>query len=199
MLAGKYPQSTGTRLSAPLMTWLAKGAIVPVTQPTEWVSLLKYPHKADGSLHICLDPKDLNKAIVQEHYKAPNLEEISHHLNGATCFSKLDAKDGFWSIHLDEKSSYLATFNTHRGRSRFLHVFQPQDTCVYGHTPEEHDWHLLELMQTAAQHGIVFNSSKCQMRQPQITFYGAVSTTKACSQIPPRSNPYKTSLQLNLH
>ena len=93
-----------------------KGVIVPVSKSTAWVSSLTYPRKPDGSLCICLNPKDLNKAIVQEHYKAPTLDEITHHLSRATCFSKLDAKDGFWSIHLDEDSSYLTTFNTHHGR-----------------------------------------------------------------------------------
>ena len=48
------------------------------------------------------------------------LDETSHHLSGATCFSRLDAKDAFWSIHLDEDSSHLTTFNTHHGRYRFL-------------------------------------------------------------------------------
>ena len=41
-----------------------KGVIAPVSRPTPWVSSLTYPHKPDGSLSICLDPKDLNKAIV---------------------------------------------------------------------------------------------------------------------------------------
>ena len=99
-----------------------KGVIAPVSQLTEWVSLLTYPHKPDGSLHICLYPKDLNKAIVLEHYKAPTLDEVSHHLSGAPCFNKLDAKDSFWSIQLDEKSSYLIMFNMHHGRYRFLHM-----------------------------------------------------------------------------
>ena len=70
----------------------------------------------------CLDPKDLNRAIVLEHYIAPTLDEISHQLSGATCFSKVNAKDSFWSIHLDEKSSYLTTFNMHHGRYRLLHM-----------------------------------------------------------------------------
>ena len=86
---------------------VTKGVIVPVSGPTEWVSLLTYPCKSDGSLHICLNPKDLGKAIVQEHYKAPTLDEISHCLCGATCFSKLNTKDGFWSINLDEKSTHI--------------------------------------------------------------------------------------------
>ena len=90
--------------------------ITPVTRPTEWVSSITYPTKPDDSLRICLDPQNLNKAIKREHYKAPTLEEISHQLSDTTIFSKLDAKNGFWSIHLDTPSSYLTTFNTHKGR-----------------------------------------------------------------------------------
>ena len=96
--------------------------ITLVTIPTEWVSSITFPRKPDGTLHICLDPRDLNKGIIREHYKAPTLEEISHKLAGATVFSKLDTKDGFWSIHLDDASSHLTTFNTHKGRCRFLRM-----------------------------------------------------------------------------
>ena len=35
----------------------------PVTAPTERVSSITYPTEPDGSLRICLDPRDLNKAI----------------------------------------------------------------------------------------------------------------------------------------
>ena len=55
-------------------------------------------------------------------------------LSGAKCFSKLDAKDGFWSIHLDEKSSYLTTFNMHHGR---YHV-----SCIYPSWSEDITGHL---------------------------------------------------------
>ena len=33
-------------------------------------------------------------------------------------------------------------------------------------------------MKTAKQHNIIYNRSPCQIRQPQITFYGAVFTAK---------------------
>ena len=130
------------------------------------------PHKPDGSLHICLDPRDLNKAIIRKYYKAPTLDEITHKLSGAKVFSKLDVKDGFWSIHLDTPSSYLTTFNTHKGHYWFLHmpfglkmsqdVFQMwmdqitnrlpgiiaihDDICVYGKDTTEHNNNLLQLM-----------------------------------------------------
>ena len=98
------------------------------------------PKKTDGTICIWLDPKDLNRVIIREHYKAPTLEEISHKLSGATIFSKLDAKDGFWSIDLDTPSFYLTTFNAHKGRYRFLCMpFWFEN--VTGHVPDEDGLH----------------------------------------------------------
>ena len=64
------------------MVW--QGIITKQTEPTPWVSSLTYPRKANGRLRICLDPKDLNKAIIHENHKAPTLEDIPHVLTGAT-------------------------------------------------------------------------------------------------------------------
>ena len=50
-----------------------------------------YPSKANLTLRICLDPKDINKTIIHEHYKAPTLEEITHRLAGSTTCTKVDA------------------------------------------------------------------------------------------------------------
>ena len=52
------------------------------------------------------------------------------------------------------------------------------DICVFGNTPEEHDEHCLCLIETAKDHGIIFNSAKCHIRQPQTAFYGAVSSAQ---------------------
>ena len=89
-------------------------------------------------------------------------------LNVTKTFFKLDTKDGFWSIHLDEASSYLTTFNTHKDRYWFLcflcspfrlkmsqDVFQMRmdqiidrlpgnlavhdDICVFSCSPEEYN------------------------------------------------------------
>ena len=60
-----------------------QGIITKQTEPTSWVSSLTYPKKANGKLRICLDPKDLNKAIICENHKAPTLKEIAHVLTGA--------------------------------------------------------------------------------------------------------------------
>ena len=38
------------------------GVIVPVTKPTPWISSMLAVPKKNGTIRICLDPKDLNKA-----------------------------------------------------------------------------------------------------------------------------------------
>ena len=72
--------------------------------------------KRNGSLHICLDPKDLNRAIQRHHYPLPTNEDIATRLYSAKLFTVVDVKNGFWHVVLDEQSSYLTTFYTPFGR-----------------------------------------------------------------------------------
>ncbi|KAG1704766.1 hypothetical protein GQR58_003952 [Nymphon striatum] len=69
--------------------------IRPVTEPSDWVSSITYVQKPDGSLRICLDPKDVNIALKRKQRHIPTLEELTHKFSNATVFSKLDAKSGY--------------------------------------------------------------------------------------------------------
>ena len=95
------------------------GVITKVSAPTVLVSIIMYSRKSNNELHICLDPRDLNRAIKRPHYNTPTPDEITHHLAGSRVFSKLDARHGYWYVSLDEPSSYLTTFNSPFGRYRF--------------------------------------------------------------------------------
>ena len=44
-----------------------------VDQPTEWVNSILMLEKPDGNLRICLDPKDLNRAVKREHFQLPTV------------------------------------------------------------------------------------------------------------------------------
>ena len=124
------------------------------------------------NFRICLDPKDLNKAVKRPHYRIPTLEEVTHKLAGSVMFSKLDARHGCWSVSLDEESRLLTTFNSPYGRYCFKRlpfgmnlsqdVFQERMDCiiekwpgtigiaddvgVFGRTEAEHDKNLHNLM-----------------------------------------------------
>ena len=60
--------------------------------------------------------------MKRENHSVPTVDSITPKLCGSTPFSKFDAKQGYWNIKLDGESSYLTTFNTHRGRYRFLRM-----------------------------------------------------------------------------
>ena len=49
---------------------VALSVISPVTQ-CDWVDIFPHlPQEAGWYLHICLNPQDLNKEVIWEHYKA---------------------------------------------------------------------------------------------------------------------------------
>ena len=83
-----------------------QGIITKVEESTPWISnmvaILK-PNK----LRLCIDPRDLNKAIKRPKYQMSTLEEILPTLTKAKAFTVLDAKDGFHQVKLDDVSSYL--------------------------------------------------------------------------------------------
>lgn len=91
-------------------------------EPTEWVNSIVCAEKSNGKLRICLDPRDLNKAIKREYYQLPTIEEITTRLAGAKIFSKLDANSGYWQIPLDPASQKLTTFNKPFGRYCFCRM-----------------------------------------------------------------------------
>ena len=53
-----------------------KGVLVPVIEPTAWVSQMAVVHKPSGKLRICIDPQPLNAALKREPYKLPVLDDV---------------------------------------------------------------------------------------------------------------------------
>ena len=99
---------------------LEAGVLKPVQEATPWINSFVLVEGNDQhgqhKLRICLDPTNLNKAIVCEPYHFKTLEDIAHLLADATIMTVLDCKRGYWHQQLDEESSYLTTFNTEFGR-----------------------------------------------------------------------------------
>ena len=94
--------------------------IVSVVEPTEWVSRMLVVGKPDGDVRICLDPSELNKAILRQHFAVPTVEQLFAKIGKAKYFCSLDAASGFYQIPLSDRASYLCTMATPKGRYRFL-------------------------------------------------------------------------------
>ena len=99
---------------------LKAGVLKPVQEATPWINsfvLVKVNDQhGQPKLRICLNPTNLNKAIIQEPYHFKTPEDIAHLLADATVLTVLNCKKGYWHQQLDEESSYLTTFNTEFGR-----------------------------------------------------------------------------------
>ena len=60
--------------------------------------------KPGENLRICLDPKELNKAIRRQHFQLPTTEEILDKMAGSRYYTKLDASNAYWQMKIDEES-----------------------------------------------------------------------------------------------
>ena len=61
-------------IEAQLKEMTVQGIITLQLVPTPWVSSLTYPCKVNGTMRVCLDPKDSERAIICGHHKAAILE-----------------------------------------------------------------------------------------------------------------------------
>ncbi|CAK1554172.1 unnamed protein product [Leptosia nina] len=161
--------------------------IKKVDYPTKWVHPLVLAAKKNNGVRICLDPRELNRAVQRAHFQLPTLTEMAAKLHGAKFFSVLDANSGFWAIKLDRESADLCTFATPFGRYQFLRlpfginsaseVFHGKmrqlledlegvdnfvdDIIVWGSNKQEHDLRLKALLERARLINLKFNKDKC--------------------------------------
>ena len=117
--ARRSPVHIRDELKKELDRLLENNIISRIEEPTDWVNQMVWERKPSGSLRICINPRDLNKAVKREHYQLPTREEIEAEMGGAKYFSKLDAANGFFQIELEEESAKLCTFATPFGRFFF--------------------------------------------------------------------------------
>ena len=47
--------------------------------------------KTNGSIRICIDPRDLNKVVKRQHFPLLTIEEVVSRMPNAKIFSKFDA------------------------------------------------------------------------------------------------------------
>ena len=89
-----------------------EGIITDVKEHTEWINLIVPVLKSNGSLRLCLNPKDLNKAIEGNQWYSRMIDDILPELAKSKYKTLKDVTSGYWYIVLDLASSLLTMFNT---------------------------------------------------------------------------------------
>ena len=118
----KVPFALKEPLKREIDRLVAKGILVPVEVPTDWVSSMVVASKRNGKIRLCIDPKPLNKALKRNRYPLPTIDDLLAKLTNAKVFTVADAKNGFWHVPLDDESSYLTTFGTPWSRYRWTRM-----------------------------------------------------------------------------
>ena len=180
------------------------GIIEPAASP--WASNVVLVRKKDGSLRFCVDYRKLNSVTKQDSYPLPLIDNCLNALQGASWFSTLDLRAGYYNIPIAKEDRDKTAFVTRSGCHRFTvmpfgltgapGVFQRlmdfvlcglsyitclvylDDIIVFGRTFDEHLTRLREVFARVHQANLKLKPTKCSLFRRSVAFLGHVISEK---------------------
>ncbi|KAG8500968.1 hypothetical protein CXB51_003067 [Gossypium anomalum] len=187
-------------LKVQLQDLLERGFIRPST--SLWGALVLFVKKKDGSMRLCIDYRQLNKVTIKNKYLLPRIDDLFDQLKGASVFSKIDLRLGYYQLKVKESDVPKTTFRTRYGHYEFLvmpfgltnapatfmdlmnRIFQPylkqfvivfiDDILVYSKSESEHEQYLRIVLQTLREKQLYGKLSKCEIWLSEVVFLGHV-------------------------
>ena len=178
---------------------LSSSVIRPSNSP--WGSPVIMVKKKDGSLRFCVDFRQLNAATVKDAHPNLRIDDLLDALHGASWFSTLDLKSGYWQVPIQERDKEKTAFLTSRGQlfefnqvpfglcnapatfSRLmdrvlagLHwetcLFYLDNIIVFAATWEEHLDHLLQVFERLKHAKLKLGADKCTFAAREVSYLG---------------------------
>ena len=174
------------------------GVLDPV-RFSPWATPVVPVRKKDGSIRLCGDYRvTVNRETVTETYPLPRVEDLLSSLSGRTAFSKLDLRQAYQQVVLDDEAKEVVTINTHKGLYRVNRlpfgvasapsIFQRtmenllrgipgvlvylDDMLVTGVTISEHLRNLGAVLKRLEDAGVKLKRDKCSFLLPAIEYLG---------------------------
>jgi hypothetical protein len=153
-----------------------------------WVVNLVPVRKNSGEICLCVDFRNLNKALEKDNYPVPSMEQLLQTMSGLKIFSLLDGFSGYNQVLVSEEDCLKTTFRTKWGTLAYKHIpfglinigetFQRamdiafrgiinrcmvvylDDVTVYSKNIEEHIQHLTQIFERCRKYDISLNPKK---------------------------------------
>ncbi|GBL81239.1 Retrovirus-related Pol polyprotein from transposon 412 [Araneus ventricosus] len=94
-----------------------------------WSSPVVLVKKKNGTWRFCVDYRCLNKRITKKDvYPLSRIYDALDRLSGASLYSTMDVKSGYWQIEVDERDREKTAFITPDGDKTLIHT----DASGYG-------------------------------------------------------------------
>ncbi|GAU35775.1 hypothetical protein TSUD_61360 [Trifolium subterraneum] len=179
---------------------LEKKFIRPSVSP--WGAPVLLVKKKEGSMRLCIDYRQLNKATIKNKYPLPRIDDLMDQLVGACVFCKIDLRSGYHQIRVKTEDVPKTAFRTRYGHyeytvmpfgvttapgvfmeymNRIFHSFLDKfvvvfidDILVYSKSEEEHKEHLRIVLQVLKEKKLYAKLSKCELWLKEVSFLGHV-------------------------
>ncbi|GKA62901.1 putative nucleotidyltransferase, ribonuclease H [Tanacetum coccineum] len=160
-------------LSNQLKELQEKGFIRPSSLP--WGAPVLFVKKKDGSFHMCIDYRELNKLTIKNRYPLPRIDDLFDQLQGSRTryghfkftvisFGLTNATAVFMDLMNRVCKPYL---------DKFLIVFI-DDILIYSKSKEEHEVHLKLILELLKKEKLFGKFSKCEFWLQEVRFLGHV-------------------------
>jgi hypothetical protein len=114
----RHPKKHKDEIESSIKELLAMGHIRPSSSP--FASSIVLVKKKDGTMHMCIDYRALNKKTIKNRYPIPRIDDLLDELHGTVYFTKIDLCSGYHQIRMREQDIHKTTFKCHYGHYEFL-------------------------------------------------------------------------------
>ncbi|KMQ91056.1 krab-a domain-containing protein, partial [Lasius niger] len=192
------PEVYKERVKNHIADWEKQGIVEKA--PTQYISPLVTVVKKSGDLRVCLDARELNKKMRNDHAQPPTIEEIFNKIGNRKLFTTLDVTQAFWQIPLEKESkkytgfifnnqSYVfrrmpfglktagASFTRAMNKAlndetmNYVLVYL-DDILIASNSMREHLTHIETVLEKLQRVGFKLNRDKCEFARSEIRFLG---------------------------